>query len=985
MCKRVMSLIITVTLGLTQLGMSGDIPDLAAWWDLDDGAGTVVLDSSGNGHNGEAFGNPAWVEGIHGGAMEFDGVDDRIEMPTTSPAQGFPATDGEVTWALWFKTGSGTGSRTLIAQGPAGAAHVQGNRSITVEASGVIMMRAHSVGDLTSITSNATVNDNEWHHVAVTLAFETSGTSDTLKFYVDGDLSKGLEVDTINVNQHAGPAADFVVTLGARGGFYDGLIDDVAIFGRALTAEEVVAVMSGRSKELASAVGPGDGTTDVLRDVTLAWNPGEFAVSHDVYLGTALDAVSDGAADTLVSQGQSDTTYDAGVLAFGQTYYWRVDEVNGVPDRTVFKGDVWSFTVEPTAIPIDTPIIATASGSNPGMEPGKTVDGSGLDMMDQHSAAGTDMWLAVTAGSWIQYEFDKAYKLHAMQVWNSNQIIEAFIGFGVKEAIVETSIDGVTWTAVQGVPQFAQAPGAATYQANTTVDLSGMTAKYVKISPQSAYGTTGQAGLSEVRFSAVPTNARELLPEDGSVIAGAEATLTWRGGREAASHQINLGTDPDNLTSIGTTPDVSFVVDGLDYAQTYNWQVVEVNEAETPSTYVSDIQSFTTAAYGVVEDFESYSGKEGEEVFMTWYDGFGGDATLGGSTTGHIDGPFVETATVNSGRQSMPVFYDNDGGFANIDGQVSSPTFSEVLREFDSPQDWTAHNAKSLSLHVHGAAGNAGQLYLKINNTKVMYQGLQDALQRSQWLPWNIDLAATGADLTNVRSLSVGIEGAGSGMIFVDAIRLYPQLPETFEPIVPDNSDAGLVAHYEFEGNANDSQGNYPGTALGDPTYTAGKQGQALSLDNVDDHIVNTIDPEVVWSAYSVSLWVKTDLFNQDIYSSLFNNNSSTSDFQIEVNGSDNYLYRGAATGILGPVSSDWVHLAVSCDGTQTQLYYNGLGVGTANSADTRFGQIAIGINRGMSNRFGGTIDDVRVYDRSLSDAEVAGLAGITDAVPLPF
>ena len=91
-------------------------------------------------------------------------------MPTTSGAQGFPGLEGEVTWALWFKTGSGTGSRTLIAVGPAGAAHVQGNRSITVEGSGVIMMRAHSVGELVSITSNATVNDNEWHHVAVTLS-----------------------------------------------------------------------------------------------------------------------------------------------------------------------------------------------------------------------------------------------------------------------------------------------------------------------------------------------------------------------------------------------------------------------------------------------------------------------------------------------------------------------------------------------------------------------------------------------------------------------------------------------------------------------------------------------------------------------------------------------------------------------------------------------------------------------------------------------
>ena len=91
-------------------------------------------------------------------------------MPTTSAAQGFPRLEGEVTWPLCFKTGSGSGSRTFIAVGPAGAAHVRGNRSITVQGSGAIMMRAHSVGAWVSITSNATGNDNEWHHVAVTLS-----------------------------------------------------------------------------------------------------------------------------------------------------------------------------------------------------------------------------------------------------------------------------------------------------------------------------------------------------------------------------------------------------------------------------------------------------------------------------------------------------------------------------------------------------------------------------------------------------------------------------------------------------------------------------------------------------------------------------------------------------------------------------------------------------------------------------------------------
>jgi hypothetical protein len=84
-------------------------------------------------------------------------------------------------------------------------------------------------------------------------------------------------------------------------------------------------------------------------------------------------------------------------------------------------------------------------------------------------------------------------------------------------------------------------------------------------------------------------------------------------------------------------------------------------------------------------------------------------------------------------------------------------------------------------------------------------------------------------------------------------------------------------------------------------------------------------------------------------------------------------------------VSSDWVHLVASCDGDQTNVYYNGLWVATVAVSDTRFGHIAIGVNRGLNEPFAGTIDDVRLYDRALSHAEAAGLAGITEPIQVSF
>ena len=59
-----------------------------------------------------------------------------------------------------------------------------------------------------------------------------------------------------------------------------------------------------------------------------------------------------------------DSFEPAGTLEFGKTYYWRVDEVNGPPNANVFKGQVWSFTVEPYAYPIKG-VTATASSARP--------------------------------------------------------------------------------------------------------------------------------------------------------------------------------------------------------------------------------------------------------------------------------------------------------------------------------------------------------------------------------------------------------------------------------------------------------------------------------------------------------------------------------------------------------------------------------------------------------------------------------------------
>jgi hypothetical protein len=963
--------------------MAGNVrADLMAQWRLDDGQGSIALDSSGNDRHAEMVGAPIWVQGLFDGALQAS-LGNYLVVPGYTGVLGAEPR----TCTAWIKTETAPGvlfGWGLITNGTKWIVRInQNGGELRAEVDG-----GYHYGTTPLI-------DNEWHHVAAVLTAEAPNVEDVL-LYVDGvhDASSAdISPRAINTIE------DMDVTLGQNphslgSRWYDGLLDDMRIYNQALTVAELQAVMLGKgpgiSAELAGVPSPDHEGVDILREVVLSWSPGDFAATHNVYLGLEFyDVNTADVADplgVLVSQGQNDTHYDAGVLEFGQTYYWRVDEVNGAPDNTVFKGEVWCFEVESFAIPVTNVTASASSAHDADMQPEKTIDGSGMDAQDQHSTEPKDMWLSGMGDPEpsIQYAFDRAYKLHEMWVWNSNQLIEGFVGLGAKDVTVEVSNNGTDWTLLEGTPQFAQAPGRPGYAHNTTVDLGAVMAKYVKLIVKAGYGMLPQHGLSELRFLSIPTSAREPHPADAAVADSVDVVLSWRAGREAASHEVYLGTDSMDLGLLRTVAENRVAIGPLDYATTYYWQIVEVNAVETPTSSVGDVWSFTTPAYGIVDDFDQYD-DDCNRIFFAWLDGLGHNGgediddcdvapyngNGSGSIVGHANAPFAEQVIVHSGRQSMPLEYD---------GGVSETTIAL------GPQDWTTSGIQSLSLQFYGSPGNTGQLYLKINDSKIAYEGLAHALERQQWFPWNIDLATTGANLSNVTSLSLGIEGASApGVIFVDEIRLYPLAPETVEPVIPDADDPSLVAYYEFEGNAGDTQGNYPGTAEGAPTYTAGKIGQAINLDEVDDNVVHALAQEEVWPAYTVSLWVKTDLMGQDTNSSLFNNNSSSSDFQIEVDGNDDYLYRGSSNGLIGPVSNNWVHIGVSCDGARTRLYYNGLLTESLNVADTNFGQLAVGINRGMANRFGGVIDEVKVYNRALSDGEIAGLAGITTTIDKPF
>ncbi len=563
---------------------------------------------------------------------------------------------------------------------------------------------------------------------------------------------------------------------------------------------------------------PADKVAEVRREAVLSWKPADSAKTHDVYLGTVLDGVTNaGRANplgVLVRQAQDANTYDPpGSLALGQTYYWRIDEVEA--SGTIHKGTVWSFATEALGYPVKN-VTATASSFQAGMGPEKTLDGSGLTG-DLHGVEPTTMWMSAGAQpNWIQYQFDKVYKLHQLLVWNSNQLIESFLGFGAKKVTVETSTDGTTWKALANVPEFSRASGAPGYAANTTVNFGGVVAKFVKLTITTNWGGVApQTGLAEVRFLYVPVSAREPSPAPGATGVNPQEALRWRAGREAASHSVYVSTDQQAVVN-GTVPGAKVSEPrfeaALDLGRSYYWKVVETNEAETPKSWDGDVWTFTTADALLIDDFESYNDdlKAKTTIFDTWVDGYAEGFKSNGSTVGNDtarNGTFGETQIVHGGKQSMPMSYNN----------AAPVTVSEATRTFDTPQDWTRNGIATLVLYFYGDPSNAaGQVYVKINGTKVLYSGNANALKIPYWTQWNINLASTGANLKAVTKIAVGVEGSGKGIVYVDDIRLYRAAPAAAKEFLWIEAESGIITK--------------PMAVSDDPTASGGRYISAPNL-----------------------------------------------------------------------------------------------------------------------------------------------------------
>jgi hypothetical protein len=272
-----------------------------------------------------------------------------------------------------------------------------------------------------------------------------------------------------------------------------------------------------------------------------------------------------------------------------------------------------------------------------------------------------------------------------------------------------------------------------------------------------------------------------------------------------------------------------------------------------------------------------------------------------------------------------------------------------------------------------------------LKNGVGLFQGTVNALDPQLSAPkaWTGELTLAAGDTLD---FAVGDGGNGPSS---DSTRLEATVVACPGGVCSTPS-AGLVGYWSFNDcTATDSSGTgNSGTLVGSPACVAGKSGSGLQLNSTNYAQIPDSASLDLTTAFTISTWFKANAFTSSSWRLVDKVTAGMSDgFMLAVHSSGISLSvaPNAGLNLLVPISSDvFHHVAATFSQGMVQFYLDGQFIGAANvgatSVATNALPLRIGASQGSlaspSANFRGIIDEVRIYNRALSDAEVATLAG---------
>jgi len=250
--KRARTSLFLAAVGVLALcGSAWGVEDMVSHWKFDEGEGSIAYDSAGN-NDGTIYG-AQWTTGQVDGALSFDGVDDYVQLPACAEDLGLEYATQSFTIEMWLKTIQ-TEERYLFDN----YRYTLGNISFRIDAGKIEWhIGKYRVGNYILFRSQASVNDGLWHHVACT--WDGAGEA---SIFVDGNYSGSSTNPKLVGSLESG----YPFLIGTRiessslpERFFRGTIDEVAIYQRALSAEEIWQLYQGVFPDVVSLeiVGPG--------------------------------------------------------------------------------------------------------------------------------------------------------------------------------------------------------------------------------------------------------------------------------------------------------------------------------------------------------------------------------------------------------------------------------------------------------------------------------------------------------------------------------------------------------------------------------------------------------------------------------------------------------------------------------------------------------------------------------------------------------
>jgi hypothetical protein len=201
---------------------------LALWLKLDEAEGKSAADSSGRGRNGTLHGEAEWVAGRTGQALRLNGKKAFVEI------SGYKGISGAQprTVAAWIRTKVSHGEIIVWGQDDAGMmwtfGFIRGHVGVTPKG-GYLCMKEE-------------IHDGKWHHVAVVLAGgDPPNLQNDVKLYLDGkpaDIHSVGLLDLLPID--TGGEMDIQIGKG-----FEGCLDDVRLYGRVLSKDEITALFGG--------------------------------------------------------------------------------------------------------------------------------------------------------------------------------------------------------------------------------------------------------------------------------------------------------------------------------------------------------------------------------------------------------------------------------------------------------------------------------------------------------------------------------------------------------------------------------------------------------------------------------------------------------------------------------------------------------------------------------------------------------------------